>query len=148
MTTTSNTLWETIATLERQMPLTKQAAETTFQVALVETERSEFFVTFAAKQEVQLQDGLTVATISLMLRPGMQFDAKSGLAFELRGTCVSLDTVRQQYGELALTQPPRGRSLEEVAAWSATRPWGLLSFGFRQDRPDCLFRVTLRRQQA
>jgi len=146
MTTTPTTLSETIAALERQMPLTKEAVETTLQVKLAEVDRSEYFVTFASKQAVPLQDGLTVTAISMMLRPSMQFDEKSGLSFELSGQCVSLDEVRKQYGELELTQPPRGRSLEETAAWSARRAWGVLSLGFRQDRPDCLFRVTLRRQ--
>ena len=147
MTTTSPSLWQTIATLEQQMPLTRQAVEKTFNVALAETDRSDYFVTFTAKQTTALQDGLTVSTISMMLRPSMQFDAKSGLSFEMQGACISLDEVRKQFGELELTQSPRGRSPDETAAWSTPRPWGVLSFGFRQDRPDCLFRVTLRRQQ-
>jgi hypothetical protein len=146
MTTIPTTLWETIAALERQMPISREAVETSFQVTLAEVDHTEYFVTLAAKQAVALPDGLTVTAVNLMLRPGMQFDEKSGLSFELSGHCVSLDEVRKQYEQLELTQPPRGRSQEETAAWSAHRPWGILSFGFRQDRPDCLFRVTLRRK--
>jgi hypothetical protein len=148
MTTIPTTLWETIAALERQMPISKEAVEAIFQVPLVEIDRSEYFVTLATKQAVAVLDGLTITAVSMMLRPTMQFDEKSGLSLELSGQCVSLNIVRKQYGELELTQPPRGRSLEETATWSTGRPWGVLSFGFRQDRPDCLFRVTLRRKAA
>ena len=148
MTTTSITLWETLAALERQMPVSKQAVEAILPVKLAETERTEYFVFFAAKQPVALQGDVTVTEVNLMVRPSLEFDEKSGLSLDVTGSCVGLEQVRKLYKDLELTDAPRGRSTQEVAAWTARRSWGALTFGFRQDKPDCLARVTLRRKLA
>ncbi len=92
-----------------------------------------------------LADGLAVTTLNLMVRNTMVLDEKSGFNMELAGTCILRDEVSRRYGDMELTQHPRGRSLEETAVWSVHRPWGVLSFAFKQDRPDCLFRVSFRK---
>ena len=133
-------LWQIITSLEEHMPLTLKRIETILGLSFAETKRRGPFVIMAA-EGLPLADGLTVSP-SLMVPATREFNDKSSFGMELEGACISLDEVRRRYGELQLTQHPRGRSLQETAVWSAKRPWGTLSFAFREDKPDCLFDVS------
>ena len=144
MQNTPMTLWQLITALEQQMPISAARIEAVMGVSLVETERYNSFVIMTAEGPT-LADGLAVTALNLMLRNTMEFDEKSGFGMELSGACMSRDEVSRRYSDLELTQHPRGRSLEETAVWSIHRPWGVLSFAFKQDRPDCLFRVSFRK---
>lgn len=144
MQNTQMTLWQLITALEQQMPVSVIKVKTVMGVELVETERTDDYVLLTA-QGSSLADGLSVTNTSLLLHPSMKFDDTSGFGVELAGTCISRDEVSRRYGHLELTQHPRGRSLEETAVWSIHRSWGVLSFAFKQDRPDCLFDVSFRK---
>jgi hypothetical protein len=61
----------------------------------------------------------------------------------LNGECISLDTVRSRYGNLKITDFPRGRSLDEATSYSTFPAWGKLSFGFTERNPDCLAYVVI-----
>lgn len=141
------TLWEAIATMEKQMPVSTASVDTIMGVRLAETKRTDGYVLLTAKGPI-LADGLSVSGISLLLHPTLNFDETSAFAFELEGACVSLDDVRRRFYKLDLTQVPRGRSPEETAVWTTRRPWGVLSFAFKEARPDCLFRVSFRKRLA
>ncbi len=138
---TPMTLWQLITALEQQMPISAAKIEAVMGISLVETERYSSFVLMAAKGPM-LADGLAVTTLTLRLRNTMVFDEKSSFGMELTGTCILRDEISRRYGDLRLVQYPRGRSPEETAIWAIQRPWGDLSFAFKQDRPDCLFAVS------
>ncbi len=144
MTNKEPTLWQMIDTLAQQMPITPAKIEAATGIKLQEKERSENFMHLTA-QGPRLHDGVNVTTIDLLVRPNLEFDAKSGLSLELEGDCITLDEIRRRYGELEITQHPRGRSPLETTVY-ATRPaWGTLSFAFKQEKPDCLFRISFRK---
>lgn len=134
-------LWELVAALEQQMPVTISRVEgvTGSKFALVK--EGPAYVTLEAPG-VQLRDGLSVTQLRMMLRPSLQFEDNSGMSLELDGQCITLPQVRERFGELQLIQAPRGRSLDETGVWAVARPWGQLSFAFQERRPDCLFRVS------
>lgn len=146
MQNTPMTLWQLITALEQQMPLSAIKIKTVMGVELVEVERTDAYTLLTGKGPT-LAEGLSVTNASLLLHPSMKFDDTSGFGMELTGACISRDEVSRRYSDsdLELTQHPRGRSLEETAVWSIHRPWGVLSFAFKQDRPDCLFDVSFRK---
>ncbi|MEC4717990.1 type VI secretion system tip protein TssI/VgrG [Noviherbaspirillum sp. CPCC 100848] len=81
----------------------------------------------------------------MVIHDKMKFGDKGAFAIELDGACVSLTDIRQHFKDIEITQHPRGRSLQETAVWSVRRLWGNLSFAFKAERPDCLFRVSFRK---
>jgi len=144
MTEKQSTLWQTIDALAQQMPLTPAKVEAVMGTKLQEQERSENFVHLKASGPA-LSDGLKVTEISLLTRPNNEFDIKSGLSLELSGACVKLDEIRKQFGKLEITQSPRGRSPLESTVHASKESWGTLSFAFKEENPDCLFRVSFRK---
>lgn len=138
-------LWELVAGLEQQMPVTISRVEALIASKFALVKEGPPYVTLEAPG-FPLADGLAVTQARMMLRPSLQFEDNSGMSLELEGACISLPQVRERFGELRLIQAPRGRSLDETEAWAVERPWGHLVFAFQQRRPDCLFRVSLLRQ--
>lgn len=144
MTTKQMTLWQVIDLLAQQMPLTPSKIETLLGVALSEEERGQAFIHFVGTG-VALNAGLDISELNLLIPPSLKFDEKSAFAFEIQGGCISLDEIRERYENLEVTQHPRGRSLEETTVYSKKTAWGVLSFAFKESRPDCLFRVSFRK---
>ncbi len=138
------TLWEMISVLEAQMPLSKAGIEKSLGTELLEIKRNENFIQLSGAGPT-LKDGVVISKLHLMLEASMKFGDKGAFAMEMEGTCLSLKDVQQRFTSLELTQHPRGHSLQETTVWSTKRPWGNLSFAFKEERPDCLFRVSFRK---
>ena len=49
--------------------------------------------------------------------------------------------IATKYGNLTLTEAPRGRSPDEETKYEAKTGWGRLVFGFAERNPDCLSSV-------
>ena len=146
MATNDMSLWQVIETLAKKMPLTPAAIENVFGLVLREEDRSVAFVHLASTGSVELKDGLVVSNLNLLTKSSLIFDEKSAFAFEVNGPCVGIDVIRKQHGELLVTQSPRGGSMEETTVYSRKFSWGFLSFAFKAEKPDCLFRVSFRQQ--
>ncbi|RZM32070.1 MAG: hypothetical protein EOP67_29680 [Sphingomonas sp.] len=104
---------------------------------LRETDDSNDSVVFYSAQGVRSGS----YTLDLDFRtPVKGGDATSGalLVLDLSGPCVHRAEIEARYGRLNLSQAPRGESLDEEASWSHREPWGELSFGFTERKPDCL----------
>jgi len=138
-------IWQLVSAIEVDMPLSVAKVERMIGVKLNEIERSDHYVIFGADENVLATD-FTVSNVRLMLRSSLHFDDKSAFGFEIEGKCIPRSEIEQHYGELRLIQAPRGRSLDETAVWASERPWGILSFAFKERTPDCLFRVSFRKQ--
>ncbi|EEA01360.1 conserved hypothetical protein [Burkholderia sp. H160] len=142
MTQPDMTLWQTIDALVQQIPFTKAKVESVLATHLVDRDTSkdpiqntafQFYVGGPAK----LADGVVVGNVDLRIRnhaghPGFLVLGK------FSGECVTLATVRAHYGNLKITDTPRGHSLDETTAFSAFLPWGTLSFAFAERNRDCL----------
>jgi len=134
------TLWQTIDTLAKQIPFKRAKIERVFETKLFVGDPREFVIqpSFESLEggPVGLADGVVVEMIDLRVGPE---DSDPGfLVLRVAGTCINLDEVRARYGTLAITDHPRGRSLDEVTAFTSNEPWGKLSFGFAVRNPDCL----------
>lgn len=141
----TNSLWDLIESIERHMPLSVAKAEAALGGRFALTKEGPAYTVLDAPGG-SLKDGVTVTTARMMLKPSLQFEDKSALVLELQGTCITLEHVRARYPDLILYQAPRGRSLDEVSAWSVARTWGSMTFAFQERQPDCLFRVGFHKQ--
>jgi len=143
MTHLPMTLWQTIDTLVQQIPFRRAKVERVLGIALFDSDPRQFIIepSFQPLEggPVRLADGIVIENIDLRVRP--QESHPGFLAVDLIGTCISLDTVRAHYGTLAITDYPRGRSLDEVTSFTAILPWGRLSFGFSERNPGCLSEI-------
>jgi hypothetical protein len=145
MNSQAMSLWDLVDALERAMPITIAKVEAALGSKFALTKEGGAYVLLDAPG-VPLQGGLSASAVRLMLRPSLQFEDNSALSLELQGGCITLAQVRERFKDLRLIQAPRGRSLDEVTAWAADRPWGVVSFAFQVRQPDCLFRVSLHRK--
>ena len=144
MGTTTNpmTLWQAIDALARQVPFTRSKVQAALSVALIERDNpSNELFQFYKSNPVKLAEGVEIENVDLRVKrsgghPGL-------VVLSTDGACVSLGDVRARYGDLEITGTPRGRSLDEETMHSTQLPWGKLSFGFRERKPDCLSSVVL-----
>ena len=137
------TLWQLSDAISRTMPTSKSSIESLLGIVFKE-ERNTPFVLLTSEPGITLADSVSIDKVSLFVRPSMIFDEKSAFALELSGTCIPLAAVREHYGQLTLTQSPRGRSLEETTVYTVNQPWGSLAFAFKEKQPACLFSMTYR----
>lgn len=134
------TIWEAIDIVAKQVPFARDTIETALSTTLAETDNpgNDIF-RFYESQPVHLEDGVVVSNIDLRIKrsgphPGF-------LVLAVDGACIRLELVRRHYDNLRITGTPRGRSLDEQTYYTATLPWGDLSFGFAERNPDCLASV-------
>lgn len=146
MSTHITSVWGLISALENQMPLTVEKTQSTLGQRFVQTSETSSYVVMET-QEVADLDGVIVRKAVLMLRPTLKFEDNSGLSLALSGACLGLPQVREHFEGLRLIQTPRGGSLEEAAVWASKRPWGRLTFAFKDSRPDCLSSVVFDKRQ-
>ena len=137
------TLWQTIDTLTEQIPFRRAKIERAFETKLFVGDPRQFVIqpSFEPLEggPVGLADGVVVEMIDLRVRP--EESHPGFLVLRVAGTCISLDEVRARYGTLAITDRPRGRSLDEVTSFTTIQPWGKLTFSFTVRNPDCLSSV-------
>ncbi|TKC83119.1 hypothetical protein FAZ69_25865 [Trinickia terrae] len=139
------TLWQTIDALIQQIPFTRAKVENVLKIRFVDSDPSNYAIQPSSFQPldggpIKLSDGVVIGNVDLRISnkegdPGF-------LVLNLAGACIGLDAVRAHYGDLRITDFPRGRSLDEVTAHSAFLNWGGLNFGFRERNPDCLAGVS------
>lgn len=143
MKTNEMTLWQTITSLAEQIPLTRQKVETVLQTTLRESDNTGNDVfQFYESPPVELKDGVVIRTVDLRIK---RAGAHPGfMVLEMEGSCVTLDQIRQHYGDVPITSSPRGSSLHEKTHYTATLPWGTLAFGFLERNPGCLASIALK----
>lgn len=134
------TLWQAIDALTHRLPFSKANVERLLSARLSETEEggNDVFQIFKS-DPVRLLDGVVIENVDLRIRrvgpdPGF-------LVLDIGGRCIKIDDVRTHYASLSITDRPRGRSLDEVTSYTASLPWGRLSFGFKERNRQCLASV-------
>ncbi|MGV2288491.1 hypothetical protein AAHK20_07220 [Trinickia sp. YCB016] len=135
------TLWQTIEVPVQQIPFTKTKVESVLSVGLDDKDTSNVAIkntafAFFVGGPIKLSDDVVIGNVDLRIRhkeghPGF-------LVLNLAGSCIGLDAVRAHYGDLKITDFPRGRSLDEVTSHTTALEWGELSFSFKERNPDCL----------
>jgi len=142
-TMTPLTLWRALDAVTAQAPFTKEKIENILSIHLEEyTNPSNRYWTFYKSPGITLQDGVTLTSVNFSFNKDVYNSGSVGI--DLEGACITLDQVRKNYPLLALASLPRGESLEEARYYSSEFPWGKISFGFKEKRPDCLSHVSLK----
>lgn len=65
------------------------------------------------------------------------------MIFQVDGTCVSVEELKQHYPGIKITDTPRGRSLAENTYYSVINADGRVSFGFPESDRHCLRSVII-----
>jgi hypothetical protein len=145
--TKNMTIWQLLSALEPLMPFSAEKLETATGSKFDVAQRDDHFINYVAGGQ-SLEGAVAIDKMNLMLRPPARFDEKSAFAMELSGACITLEDVRGHYADLHQSASARGRSPQEVTVWRCDRAWGVLSFAFKEANPDCLFRVSFRKQKS
>ncbi|WP_332309602.1 hypothetical protein [Burkholderia ubonensis] len=140
MTQPDLTLWQAIDTLAQQIPFTKANIENLLSTQLFEDGNGPAGITqYYKSAPIPLSDGVVIETVDLRIK---RHGAHPGfMVLWLSGSCVGLDTVREHYGNVKITDTPRGHSLDEVTSHTTALQWGELSFSFKERNPKCLSSV-------
>lgn len=134
------TLFEVIDLLVQQVPFKKEKVEHTLSTSFFLREQNEYTISFNAN-DIQLADGVLIRNIELRASKNLQTPGL--LIIDIVGKCFSLKKIKNHYDALEITGVPRGKSLDESTTYSASLPWGTLSFGFKERDPQCLSWVVL-----
>lgn len=145
MDTQTYTLWSLLDALGEQPSLAPDKVRLTLPVDFVEKKRNPHFA-FYDGGHLGLADQVEIDKVEL--RTNLSDEARGLLVLDLAGTCLSIEQLRARYPGLAITDHPRGRSLDEETTYSVQQPWGQLSFGFKERKPECLATVVLDRTTA
>ena len=135
MTTNLMTLWQAIDALVKQIPFSKLKVEAVLSARLDEVQRGTYTL-FLEGGPSDLADAIRIAKIDLRL--GFEPGDPGFLVLNVDGACVGIEQVRTQYSNVEITGMPRGRSFDEKTTHSVQLPWGKLSFGFKERKPECL----------
>jgi len=133
-------LWNLIESFSQQVPFTKEKIENILSASLFEREGNELIISFDGK-DIQLADQVAIRNIEL--RKNINRPTPGFLVIDIDGKCISLQQVQSHYDRLEISEIPRGQSLDEATTYTASLPWGTLSFGFKESNPQCLSWVVL-----
>jgi hypothetical protein len=133
-------LWDILGVLEMQAPFAAPAVAQALGAKLQErVEHGNPLFHFYRTDALRLHDGVVLSDLDLRIRKGST--APGFLVLTIGGSCVARAALQARFGNLAIMDVPHGHSREEQTVFSAARPWGRLSFGFRERDPDCLATV-------
>lgn len=143
MPTPAMNLWQIIHALTSNSFMSKESVEQALSIKFQEQPHpSNDAYVFYEAHNLALSGGSVVSQINASRKKA---DAMIGaIGLDIGGSCITREAVRSRYANLKLTGAPRGRSLEESTAFSATMDWGTISFGFKEKNPECLSNVALR----
>lgn len=135
-------LWQLLEALGDQPSLAPDKIRLSLPVDFTEKKRTPYF-SFYDGARLDLADQVEIEKVEL--RASLSDEARGLVVLSLAGTCLPIEQVRARYPELALANQPRDRSPDEETTYSVQQPWGLLSFGFNERRPQCLATVVIDR---
>lgn len=108
---------------------------------------TEHFHTFTGGQKQPIVAGVGFAFIDVEIRQNKQDSKRAILVVSLsKLVCIARDGVLKKFASPILT-PPKPRSNESQSYIAFTVKGGKLSFGFTQDRPDCVASVVVDRTE-
>jgi hypothetical protein len=137
MTQTDKTLWQVIEALIQQIPFTRQKVETALAIQFPDANKDTNFDIFENQgTPLLLADGVVISDVDLWIKRIVRHPGS--LTLKIGGACVTKDQLKTHYDQLKITSYPTGVSLEEATMYTQDMPWGRLSFGFKEQNPDCL----------
>jgi hypothetical protein len=136
-----NDLFELIAALQKDIPFTQRRVSETIGAPLQVSVNSGPVI-FYEGGPAHLSDGTIVQNIELRMDK-MDRNYPGFIVLSISGKCVTFNELSKHYNKLYISAPPRGRSSDEKTMYSQEMAWGLISFGFSADNPDCASMVVI-----
>lgn len=133
------TLWQAIDEAAAQFPLSQAKVAAVLGMPMHEVRRNPYTIFLRNDHPIPLSEGSQIAEVDLRL--GLAPGDPGFIVLGLDDGCMTLHAVRTHYNDLKITDTPRGRSLDEVTAYSVSLPWGRLSFSFKERNRQCLASV-------
>ncbi|MDR2208787.1 MAG: hypothetical protein LBE22_07455 [Azoarcus sp.] len=132
-------LEELIQKLDAANPWTVERVEKVLGSKLIETSSTKTFVIHETGQ-LLFEEGLSIKEVHLRLRVATNEMIRLIVDLSDEASCFALDRITNSYPSVKVSPlgGPRGRSLDEETHYWAERPWGHISFGFKERRPKCL----------
>jgi len=132
-------LEELVQKLENANPWTVEAVEKILGTKLSVTYSSKHILSYESGQ-LDYDEGLLLVKTELRLNKGTNEMTRLIVNLSDDASCFMLDRIKRAYPDIQLDPygPPRGKSLDEETGFWAKRPWGHISFGFKERRPNCL----------
>jgi hypothetical protein len=93
---------------------------------------------FFSTKRLAYEEGLLVNEVEVRIIESTGKTVRLILSLADDAACFTRKRIEQTYPDIFLTDVPRGRSMEDKAYFTTKRPWGELSFGFKEKRRDCL----------
>jgi len=131
------TLWQLIDVLGDYPSILPGKISQVLPVKFTEKENNGYF-SFYDGGRLSVAGQIDIAAILLRVRNEDETRGMISLYLDTDDACVTLDDAHGQFPSVVITGTPRGHSLDEETYWSIQRPWGELSFGFKERKPDCL----------
>ena len=139
----SHAILDLVGRLCADVPRTPSATERAIGVALAEAGPPHPGGKFQARDATGV-DGIHFDEVELRIRGGKEGAGGLLVLCIGPGGCPRLAEVRQRFEGLAISDHPRGRSLDEETQFSRQEPWGTLTFGFAERDPDSLRTIVLK----
>ena len=134
-------LWKTIDALAKQIPFSQEKVEAVLSAQLTEKplgSGNNLYHLFES-EPVTLADGVIIYNVDLRVKREGEHPGFLVLEMDVTdGTGVTLEQVQAKYSKLAITNTPRGDSLEEEFSYTQNLSWGKLTFGFKARDPERL----------
>jgi len=142
MNLNNTTLWYLIGALSDEHDFTLEIIEKLFQNNFVVRHHATSFATYEGGP-VRLSDQIKLEKIEL--RVGHADGIGKLMTLDISGACITFKDVYMHYPNIVLSEIPRGNSFNEATFYSFQQPHEKLSFGFKENNPECLSMVVFNR---
>lgn len=130
--------WRLVEQLVERIDRPLNEVQQAIPLPLREKSSNPYF-SFHTAEPFVLSSGEGVADLDVRLSKSEQ--RVKLMVFDVLGPCITLAMLKERHPKLAITQGPRGRSLDEQTYHSIELETKRLSFGFKERNPNCLASV-------
>jgi len=132
--------WGTLSTLEVQIPFTQQKIERLFHTTLTDRpDASNDLYHFFEGGPVILKDGTSIPNISFDIKTDGTRPGDAGI--KIGYPCIFLEEVKSHYKNIKFDALSGAGTIYAQMSYAIFKPWGKLSFSFKEQTPECLIGV-------
>ncbi|MCL2160496.1 MAG: hypothetical protein FWH56_01205 [Betaproteobacteria bacterium] len=136
-------LEELVQNLDAANPWSTEKVESIFCTKLALSRSNDSFAVYTAGPFLY-EEGLVIEETHLRLKIPTNEMIRLILNLEDDTSFFTLNRIEKNWPDVQLDSStfPRGQSWDEKRHYRVERPWGQISFGFKEHRPNCLASIT------